>query len=228
MSRENWVGLESNPEVLTQYAHKLGMNEEWAFTDVFGLDEESLRCVPQPCVGAIFLYPFGQVEARKHALGGTKGEEQDGVWFMRQLVGNSCGAVALTHTVMNNLNRISKGAGFLEGFQKDTSGATALDRGKLFGPALRDMHSGLASQGQTEAPLPSADLDFHFVSLVAVEGRLYELDGNNNGPLDCGPIGSDRDGFLRAAVEHVKKAYIAPFPDSHFSMIALGPIPKGS
>ena len=24
MSRENWVGLESNPEVLTQYAHKLG------------------------------------------------------------------------------------------------------------------------------------------------------------------------------------------------------------
>eukprot|EP00966_Prymnesium_polylepis_P176106 4076264-Prymnesium_polylepis.1 len=24
MARENWVGLESNPEVLTQYAHKLG------------------------------------------------------------------------------------------------------------------------------------------------------------------------------------------------------------
>ena len=29
----------------------------------------------------------------------------------------------------------------------------------------------------------------------------------------------------QAAVEHVKKVYIAPFPDSHFSMIALGPKP---
>ncbi len=29
--------------------------------------------------------------------------------------------------------------------------------------------------------------------------------------------------FLRAAVAHVKSAYIEPFPDSHFSLIALAP-----
>ena len=52
---------------------------------------------------------------------------------------------------------------------------------------------------------------------------LYELDGNNNGPLELGQIGDRPEAFLHAAVAHVKKAYIQPFPDSHFSMMALGP-----
>ena len=50
------------------------------------------------------------------------------------------------------------------------------------------MHSELASQGQTAAPHAKADLDFHFISLVEVQGHLYELDGNNDGPLDCGAL----------------------------------------
>ena len=52
---------------------------------------------------------------------------------------------------------------------------------------------------------------------------MYELDGNNDGPIDLGPVGKGEAAFLHAAVEHVKQAYIAPFPDSHFSLIALGP-----
>ena len=60
MSRENWVGLESNPQVMTEYAHKLGMASAWEFTDVLGLDEQMLKLVPEPCAGCIFLYPFGE------------------------------------------------------------------------------------------------------------------------------------------------------------------------
>jgi hypothetical protein len=58
---------------------------------------------------------------------------------------------------------------------------------------------------------------------VSVDGTLYELDGNNAGPIDLGPIEGGEDGFLRTAVEHLKQVYIAPFPDSHFSLIALTP-----
>ena len=222
-SRENWVGLESNPAVMTQYAQKLGVSESWAFSDCWGLEEEALRYVPKPCVGCIFLYPFSQVEARKRALGTRRGCEVAGVWHMRQLVGNACGAVAIMHTVMNTLDRVGSDAGFLKEFGQNTKASNAQERGKLFAPALRQVHSELASQGQTAAPRPNADLEFHFVSLVEVQGRLYELDGNNDGPLDIGPVGAD--GFLSTAVRHVKEAYIAPFPDSHFSLITLGPKP---
>ena len=86
--------------------------------------------------------------------------------------------------------------GFLEGFSSDTAGASAAERAKLFAPAVRDLHSGLAAQGQTDAPAANADLDFHFVSLVVVEGRLFELDGNNDGPIDTGITVASADDFL--------------------------------
>ncbi|KAL1518585.1 hypothetical protein AB1Y20_002873 [Prymnesium parvum] len=222
MSRESWVGLESNPEVMTQYAHKLGVHEDWCFVDVLGLDDASLRLVPQPCVGAIFLYPYRQCEARKRSLGRCRGAPLPHVWFMKQRVGNACGAVALMHTVMNNLRRTSTPKGFLESFHADTARASAAERADMFAPAVRELHSSLAPRGQTDAPAPTADLDFHFVSLVAVGGRLYELDGNNDGPIECGEV-PHPDEFLRAAVRHVAAAYVAPFPDSHFSMMALVP-----
>ena len=152
MKNESWVGLESNPAVMTQYAQKLGVSERWAFSDCWGLDREALKHVPAPCVGCIFLYPFSQVEARKRTLGARRGCEVPGVWHMKQLVGNACGAVAIMHTVMNTLDRVGSGSGFLSEFGATTKAANAHERGKLFAPALRQIHTELASQGQTAAP----------------------------------------------------------------------------
>ena len=207
---QNWVGLESNPEVLTEYAHKLGVDKSWGFADVVGLDEDSLSYVSEPCLGLIFLYPFSQVEAHKRRRGREKGKAAEGVWFMDQTIGNACGAVALMHTCMNTMTQVSKGSSKLAEFASDAKGASARERGKLFGNAMRDLHDGLAGQGQTEAPKPNADLDFHFISLVAVDGTLYELDGNNDGPVDCGNIQTGKGGFIRSAVAHVQKEYITP------------------
>jgi len=222
--RDDWVGLESNPDVLTEYAHKLGVDKSWGFSDVFGLDEESLKHVPDPCVGMILLFPFSQREAHKRSHGGSKGQKTEGVWFMKQTVGNACGAVALMHTVMNCYDRVTHGSGKLEGFRKYAKNVDPHKRGQLFNKAIRDVHAGVASQGQTTAPRPTDNLEFHFVSLVAVDDILYELDGNNDGPIRVGTIGKGREGsFLHRVVEYVKSEYITPFPDSHFSLIALGP-----
>ena len=208
---QNWVGLESNPEVLTEYAHKLGVDKSWGFSDVIGLDEDALKMVPEPCIGLIFLYPFSQLEAHKRRRGRDKGKSTEGVWFMSQTVGNACGAVALMHTVMNCMAQVSgKGSGKLGSFASDTKGANAHERGKLFGTAMRELHDAVASQGQTDAPAPNADLEFHFISLVAVNGTLYELDGNNDGPIDCGPVTKGEGAFIRSAIDHVKREYISP------------------
>lgn len=35
-----WLPLESNPDVMNEYLHKLGLSKDYAFYDVYGLDEE--------------------------------------------------------------------------------------------------------------------------------------------------------------------------------------------
>jgi hypothetical protein len=42
MTTKHWVPLESNPDILSEYASKLGaenIDSEYAFCDVYGLDE---------------------------------------------------------------------------------------------------------------------------------------------------------------------------------------------
>ena len=152
------------------------LRRSWAFTDVVGLDDDSLKMVPSPCVGLIFLYPFSQCEMRKKSLGRDRGHPVEGVWYMSQVIGNACGAVALMHTVMNTMDTVSSDSKFLSRFRSDAKSADADSRGKLFGSAFRDLHSEVSGNGQTEAPKPNADLDFHFVSLVEVSRPVLPLD----------------------------------------------------
>ena len=43
--RENWVGLESNPEVLTEYAHKMGVSK---YARPTSPADNRLRCTHSP------------------------------------------------------------------------------------------------------------------------------------------------------------------------------------
>lgn len=48
----------SNPDTLNNYLGVLGVNSELiSFSEVVSLDAESIAYLPQPIVGAIFVYP---------------------------------------------------------------------------------------------------------------------------------------------------------------------------
>ena len=80
-------------------------------------------CIPPPS-----LSDFRQVEARRRALGAWRGGEVEGVWHMRQMVSNACGAVAIVHLVMNTLGRVSGPAAGSTETARD-GGETARDEG---------------------------------------------------------------------------------------------------
>lgn len=108
-TRTHWIPLESNPEVITAFARRLGMPSSFAFHDVYGLDEELLAMVPgQPVRALILLFPITAAteraaksqDAELEAAGAL--QAPGGVYYMKQTVGNACGTIAMLHAIANS------------------------------------------------------------------------------------------------------------------------------
>lgn len=55
---KNWFPLESNPSVMNEYVHNLGLDTtQFSFQDVLSTEEWALEMIPQPAVAVIMLFP---------------------------------------------------------------------------------------------------------------------------------------------------------------------------
>ena len=45
--------MESSPEIFTQYMQKMGLPEQWAFSELYGFEEDLLAMIPQPVIAVI-------------------------------------------------------------------------------------------------------------------------------------------------------------------------------
>lgn len=198
-SETRWVPLESNPEVMTKYLHKMGMSKGWQFVDVYGMDPDLLAMVPQPVSAVMLLFPISE------GIKATEDEQQkrieaDGqtvnpdVYFMRQFVGNACGTIGVLHAVLNNQKDIPfESASTLEAFLQATKDMNAEDRGHHLetDKGISDAHKESAQEGQTEAPSADDKIQPHFIALVHNNGHLYELDGRKPFPINHGATSPD-------------------------------------
>lgn len=56
-TKRSVIPLESNPEVFTQFAHNLGLDESHEFVDIYSLtDPDLLGFVPRPVKALILLF----------------------------------------------------------------------------------------------------------------------------------------------------------------------------
>ena len=68
-SGEGWIPLEGNPEVLDAFAQRLGVSQDWAFSDVYSLDAELVAMVPKPVSAVLMVYPItDKSEIRKEDI----------------------------------------------------------------------------------------------------------------------------------------------------------------
>lgn len=222
-----WLPLESNPEVMTKFLHKLGVPKKWNIIDIYGVDPDSLAVIPRPVLALILLYPISDKSETFKTEQESKVKESgqvisNAVYHMKQCVSNACGAVALIHSVANNTEKIKLDDGILNSFLDESMKLPFAERGELLltkAQGIIDVHKELAQEGQTEVPGEDTPVNHHFITFVEKEGSLYELDGRKSFPINHGPSSSET--FLEDAVR-VCLEYMSRDPDEvRFTMVAL-------
>lgn len=225
-SEVRWLPLESNPDVMNSFLYNLGLSQQWAVTDVFGLEPELLAMVPQPVTAVLLLYPLTETAQTASANQDNKikaeGQTQSPkVYFMRQTIGNACGTVALMHALANNQETLKLGSGPLAEFFSQTSSQTPEERASALErfQQLEAAHEAAGHEGQTAAPSRDELQDKHFIAFVHVDGHLYELDGRRPSPVNHGP--SSADSLLADAAKVVKSFMQRDPAEVNFSVLAL-------
>jgi len=235
----SWLPLESNPEVLNPFCRRLGVPENFGFADVFGLDEELLMMVPQPCLALCLLYPSTNIskprrqdlrEKAKAASGPTRPDE---VYFLQQhdAIGNACGTIATVHAATN----AARSGAFalvedspLANFLARTEGLSVQERGWELGKetSLQELSDQTAAAGETQGAGTDDAQDQHFICFTHINGSLYELDGrtfDDEGvafPVNHGPTTPET--FLSDAARIIREDFMARDPESvNFNVTAL-------
>ena len=111
--RKHYIPLESNPDVFSQLAGKLGLSSSLVFQDVYALDDSCLAFVPRPVLALILVFPASELyEEQKTQKEKSQveeyhksGEEEKAIWF-RQTINNACGLYGILHAVSNGGARV--------------------------------------------------------------------------------------------------------------------------
>lgn len=88
---------------------------------------------------------------------------------------------------------------------------------------IRAVHNSFARQTLFELDNKKSGKDedaYHFVSYLPIDGRLYELDGMKDGPIDLGAVGPDQEwlNVVRPIIEKRMEKYNEG--EIHFNLLA--------
>lgn len=223
---------------MNQLAATLGLSSDLEFYDVYSLDEpELIAHIPRPALALLVIIPLTPAwdrsrkaeDASKDLYTGS-GPDEPVIWF-KQTIGHACGSIGLLHSVINGpaVSYIRPDSDLAA----IRSLAIPLDtekRAELLynSESFERAHKSVEQIGDSYAS-PAVERDGgHFVSFVKSGGKLWELEGSRNGPLDRGSLADDEDVLSPRALELGIKRIIklnteGGGEDLRFSCIALAP-----
>ncbi|ODN79794.1 hypothetical protein L202_03697 [Cryptococcus amylolentus CBS 6039] len=197
-----WVPLEASPDVFNAWSEPLGLPASLTFQDLFSLDPDFLTFIPGPHKAVLLLFPSkGKLaeERKKEEENKASGEgvfKGEGVWWIKQTIGNACGSIGLLHALLNlpeqGPDAVDPSSKLAE-FKAESLPLTGLERAKLLDETtfFSDAHTSAAQEGQSSVPTDLENVEEHFIAFVEAinedgEKRIVELDGGRTGPLDRG------------------------------------------
>ena len=227
---KTWLPLEANPDVLTCYSRRLGLDENLEFHDVLALENWALEMIPSPVQSIMLLFPISEASERERRFS-TSELGDASLFFVKQTIGNACGTIAVLHTLVN-LHRMNKikvdSNSYVSRMLDATMGMDPISRGSWLekDPEIERAHIDTENEGQSAAPVREGeDVDTHFVAFILGEDQssIIELDGRREGPVLRGEC-QDPCEFAARVLEVIKSVYVASNPDDiRFSILALGP-----
>uniref|UniRef100_A0A7S3JMI0 Ubiquitin carboxyl-terminal hydrolase n=1 Tax=Euplotes harpa TaxID=151035 RepID=A0A7S3JMI0_9SPIT len=203
----------------------LGMSDEWQIGEIFGLDDDCLSFVPQPCLGVIVTFEQSAVDDAKPG----SGDDSEVVQFYMKQTGtldNACGIIASLHAILNHQSQITFQEGsILDRFAKATNALSPADRAKYLEDfkEFKEMHQEEANKGQTDVPSGTDDVKHHFVAFIRnSSNQLVELDGLKDGPAI---IEDNCEDLLKGVAKELQRRLEINSISESMSMMALAKKP---
>ncbi|XP_026317683.1 ubiquitin carboxyl-terminal hydrolase isozyme L5 [Hyposmocoma kahamanoa] len=221
-SAGDWCLIESDPGVFTQLIKKFGakgvqVEELWTIEDsIF----ENLR----PVHGLIFLFKYLQHEEPSGPV--VTDDRLEKIYFAKQVINNACATQAIISLLLNCNHpdvdlgpELSKLKEFSMSFDPKMRGLTLSNS-----QTIRSAHNSMAQQTLFEFDPKMATKDddaYHFIAYMPIEGKLYELDGLREGPIDHGAIAPEQDWLDVVRPIILKRINVYTEGEIHFNLMAL-------
>lgn len=188
MNGPEWCTIESDPGVFTELIAKFGVKDVQV-EELWGLEDSDFKRL-SPMHGLIFLFKYEQSQQEEIAEN-VLDEVPEGVFFAKQVIQNACATQAILSVLLNRSKEIELGE-TLTNFLSFSSALDAETIGLQLGGLedIRRAHNSFSRPEPIQIERAKDDDEgeaFHFISYVAVNGILYEMDGLQKGPrlIDC-------------------------------------------
>lgn len=189
--------------------------------EIWSLDSESFKDL-EPIHGLIFLFKWVQEDepAGKVVL------DRDHIFFAKQVINNACATQAILSLLLNLNHEDIKLGNTLTNFKEFCQCFDPYNKGLTLSNAsqIRMVHNSFARQTLFELDMKNQNKDedvYHFVGYMPIAGRLYELDGLREGPIDLGEIKPEQNWIdvVRPIIEKRMQRYSDG--EIHFNLMAL-------
>lgn len=221
-SAGDWCLIESDPGVFTELIRGFGC-EGVQVEEIWSLDEETFSNL-RPVHGLIFLFKWVPDSEPDGSI--VQDNRLEKIFFAKQVINNACATQAILSILLNCKHTDLKLGETLSEFQEFSQSFDPSLRGLSLSNSdlIRQVHNSFSRQQMFEFDEKMAKKDddvFHFVSYMPIDGRLYELDGLKDGPVDLGaiPDGNDWLHYVKPVLEKRMQKYSTD--EIHFNLMAI-------